>query len=61
MFYSRQIKKSYNYLEKWAEEARSEDFGYEFLELKMAVKVVASQDEAQEHIMKYGSNHTEPF
>ncbi|GAB6888765.1 glutamate-5-semialdehyde dehydrogenase [Desulfothermus okinawensis JCM 13304] len=52
-------KKSYNYLEKWAEEARSEDFGYEFLELKMAVKVVASQDEAQEHIMKYGSNHTE--
>ncbi|GAB6160981.1 glutamate-5-semialdehyde dehydrogenase [Desulfothermus naphthae] len=52
-------KKSFKYLEKWAEEAKQEDFGYEFLELKMAVKVVANQDEAQEHISLYGSNHTE--
>ncbi len=47
------------YLKKWAEPATPEDFGYEFLELKMAVKVVSSQDEAQEHIRMYGSNHTE--
>lgn len=50
---------SIKYLEKWAEPAKEEDFGYEFLELKMAVKVVASQDEAQQHIRVYGSNHTE--
>ena len=35
------------------------DFGTEFLELKMAVKVVDSQDDALEHIARYGSRHTE--
>jgi glutamate-5-semialdehyde dehydrogenase len=52
-------KRAFEYLEKWAEAADDKDFGYEFLELKMAVKVVSSQDEAQQHIRKYGSNHTE--
>ncbi len=52
-------EKAYPFIEKWAEPASEEDFGYEFLELKMAVKVVSNQDEAHEHIEKYGSNHTE--
>ena len=52
-------ERAFEYLEKWAEPADDKDFGYEFLELKMAVKVVSSQDEAQQHIRKYGSNHTE--
>ncbi len=38
---------------------RPEDFGYEFLDLVLAVKVVDSQDEAEEHIEQYGSQHTE--
>lgn len=39
--------------------ASEQDFGHEFLSLAMAVKVVDSQDEAQEHIAKYGSGHSE--
>ncbi len=50
---------SFNYLKKWADRATEQDYGYEFLELVMAVKVVSSQEEAQEHIRRYGSNHTE--
>jgi len=42
-----------------AEPAQDGDFGYEFLDLVLAVKVVSGQDEAQEHIAAYGSNHTE--
>ena len=42
-----------------AEPAKAEDFGYEFLDLILAVKVVSGQEEAQEHIAEYGSNHTE--
>lgn len=42
-----------------AEPAAEGDFGYEFLALTLAVKVVADQDEAQDHIACYGSNHTE--
>ncbi len=42
-----------------AEPAQESDFGREFLDLILAVKVVKDQDEAQEHIAKYGSNHTE--
>jgi glutamate-5-semialdehyde dehydrogenase len=42
-----------------AEEASKDDWGKEFLSLDLAVKVVASQKEAQEHIARYGSNHTE--
>jgi glutamate-5-semialdehyde dehydrogenase len=36
-----------------------EDWGKEFLALIAAVKVVASLDEALEHIAKYGSGHSE--
>ncbi len=42
-----------------AEPATEEDFGYEFLDLILSVRVVSGQDEAQEHIAAYGSNHTE--
>ncbi|MCF8085755.1 MAG: glutamate-5-semialdehyde dehydrogenase [Desulfohalobiaceae bacterium] len=42
-----------------AQPANKEDFGYEFLDLILAVKVVSGQDEAQEHIAEHGSNHTE--
>jgi len=42
-----------------AEPAKDDDFGREFLDLVMAVKVVKDQNEAQEHIAVYGSNHTE--
>ena len=36
-----------------------EDFGQEFHDLILAVKVVDSMDEALTHIHRYGSNHTE--
>ena len=39
--------------------ATEEHFGTEFLALKMAVKTVASLDEALSHIAKYGSKHSE--
>jgi len=39
--------------------ARDDDFGKEFLDLTVAVKVVKNVDEAMEHIAKYGSRHTE--
>jgi glutamate-5-semialdehyde dehydrogenase len=39
--------------------AKSDDYGREFLELIMAVKVVNGFDEALAHIAKYGSEHTE--
>jgi len=39
--------------------AVGEDWGKEFLALIAAVKVVASLDEALEHIEKYGSGHSE--
>ncbi|MGM0423786.1 MAG: glutamate-5-semialdehyde dehydrogenase [Thermodesulfobacteriota bacterium] len=48
-----------SYLGDKAVPAREEDFGCEFLDLVLAVKVIASQEEAQEHIENYGSNHTE--
>jgi glutamate-5-semialdehyde dehydrogenase len=35
------------------------DWGQEFHDLILAVKVVDGQDEAQDHIARYGSNHTE--
>ncbi|MDI6797707.1 MAG: glutamate-5-semialdehyde dehydrogenase [Desulfatibacillaceae bacterium] len=43
----------------WAKPAADDDWGYEFLELILAVKVVDSMDEALDHIAKYGSQHTE--
>jgi glutamate-5-semialdehyde dehydrogenase len=39
--------------------ASDDDFGKEFLDLTIAVKVVKNVDEAMEHIAKYGSRHTE--
>jgi glutamate-5-semialdehyde dehydrogenase len=39
--------------------ATEEDWYAEYLDLILAVKVVASIDEAIEHIKKYGSSHTE--
>ena len=42
-----------------AEPAQDSDFGHEFLDLILAVRVVRDQDQAQEHIATYGSGHTE--
>ncbi|MGE5380336.1 MAG: glutamate-5-semialdehyde dehydrogenase [Methylocystaceae bacterium] len=39
--------------------ATEEDFATEFLQLILAVKVVADLEEAINHIQKYGSGHTE--
>ncbi|MFT3711772.1 MAG: glutamate-5-semialdehyde dehydrogenase [Archangium sp.] len=39
--------------------AKSEDFGHEFLDLILAVKVVSGFDDALAHIARYGSEHTE--
>jgi glutamate-5-semialdehyde dehydrogenase len=35
------------------------DYGHEFLDLTLAVRVVQDQDQAQEHIAEFGSGHTE--
>ena len=42
-----------------AEEAGEDDWGTEWLSLKLCVKIVGSLDEAKEYIARYGSNHTE--
>ncbi len=42
-----------------AEAATDADWGYEFLALTLAVKVVEGLDEALDHIAQHGSNHTE--
>ncbi len=39
--------------------AEDDDFGKEFLALKMSVKVVRDMDEAMDHIDRYGSRHTD--
>jgi len=39
--------------------ATKEDWPAEYLDLTLAIRVVASMDEAIEHIRKYGSGHTE--
>ncbi len=39
--------------------ASDEDYGREFLDLILAVKVVKNMEEAMEHIARYGSRHTE--
>ncbi|CCO22078.1 glutamate-5-semialdehyde dehydrogenase [Maridesulfovibrio hydrothermalis] len=46
-------------LGKTAVAADFDDWGQEFLDLTLAVKVVSGQNEAQDHIARYGSNHTE--
>lgn len=42
-----------------AKPASEQDYGKEFLDLILAVKVVKNMDEAMEHIAQYGSRHTE--
>ncbi len=42
-----------------AKEASPTDWGMEFLELILAVKVVDDLDAAMDHIVQYGSQHTE--
>lgn len=43
----------------WVEEATEKDWETEYLDLKMAVRVVKDIDEAIEHIARYGTKHTE--
>jgi glutamate-5-semialdehyde dehydrogenase len=43
----------------FAKAATDEDWGKEFLDLVLAVKVVAGMDEAMGYIARYGSNHTD--
>lgn len=43
----------------WAREAAEGDFGHEFLDKILAVKIVKSVDEAIGHIQRYGSSHTD--
>ena len=49
------LRSSYPYLEH----ATADSFGTEFMDYKLAVKTVASLDEALEHIDRYGSGHSE--
>ena len=42
-----------------AKAAKDEDWGFEFLDLILAVKVVADIETAMAHITQYGSQHTE--
>ena len=42
-----------------AKPAAEQDYGTEFLDLVLAVKIVKNMDEAMEHIAQYGSRHTE--
>lgn len=46
-------------LSKNVEAARETDWGREFLDLAMIMKVVSGYEEAREYIRTYGSNHTE--
>lgn len=40
-------------------EAKEEDWGAEYLDLILAIKIVSDMDSAMAHIAKYGSMHTE--
>ena len=44
---------------KDVKEAREEDWGTEYLELILAVRVVEDLEEAIRHIIRYGSSHTD--
>jgi glutamate-5-semialdehyde dehydrogenase len=50
---------SENYPRELLQRATPESFGTEFLSYKMAVKTVKSIGEALEHIVEYGSRHSE--
>ena len=55
----RACPKSLPILGDTAKPATDQDWGYEFLDLILAVKVVEDMTEAEDHIAQYGSNHTE--
>jgi glutamate-5-semialdehyde dehydrogenase len=46
-------------LSSQAKPATEDDYGREFLDLILAVKIVKNMDEALDHIAQYGSRHTE--
>ena len=50
---------SSHYPEKLLHQAKSSDFGHEFLSYKMAIKTVSSVKEAVTHVMHYTSGHSE--
>lgn len=56
--YAHSILKKY-YPAELLKEATEEDFGTEFLDYKISVKIVHSIREAMGHIEKYGSKHSE--
>jgi glutamate-5-semialdehyde dehydrogenase len=43
----------------WVKEAKEEDWRREYLDLKIAVKVVKDLEEAVSHVNKYGTRHSE--
>lgn len=43
----------------WLKAAGPDDFGTEFLALRMSIKTVSSLEEAVEHIHRFGSGHSE--
>ena len=46
-------------IDESASEATDEDWGEEYLDLILSVKVVTDMDDAMGHIARYGSSHTE--
>ncbi len=55
-------EQAYNVLEKkypYLEHATEESFGTEFMDYKIAVRIVNSLNEALDHIARYGSGHSE--
>ncbi len=52
-------ERSLPYMGEYGETASEEHWGFEFLDMVMAVKVVDSLDEAMDFIAEHGSNHTE--
>jgi len=55
----RACERSLPLLGKYATPASQSDYGHEFHDLILAVKVVDSMDEALDHIARYSSSHTE--
>ena len=45
----------------WLEAADEADWETEYLDLVLAIKIVAGLDEAVEHIERYGTGHSERF